>query len=223
MIDTIIIPVLNRYDLLNRAVRSLPSERRIVVIDNGRGIDPQRGCDALNEYDGETHLLSMPTSLSVAASWNLGIKATPDATSGWLLLNSDAYFASEAAFIAYESEAEPDRIVLGGTPGWCCAFIGEDVVRRVGLFCERFHPAYMEDVDYQRRAMIHGITIIESPAIIHHDNSSTIKSDTRLAAKNTATHAENQVFYAYRWAQAGSNGLPPTHEWDLDTTRRLAW
>lgn len=224
MISTIIIPVLNRYDLLNRAIESIPHIDRLVIIDNGRGIDQARGLDAIQEHDaiGESHILSMPEPLGVAASWNLGIKATPHSDHGWLLMNSDAWF-EPGAFDVYESLTSPDRIVLGGQPGWCCAFIGSDVVRRVGLFCERFHPAYMEDIDYERRARIHDIEIIYSDAIIGHDNSSTIAASPALARKNAETHAANRAFYEYRWNILDANGIPATHEWSLDTTLRQSW
>jgi GT2 family glycosyltransferase len=36
---------------------------------------------------------------------------------------------------------------------WACAWIGSEVVKDVGLFCEAFHPAYFEDNDYERRAV----------------------------------------------------------------------
>jgi hypothetical protein len=41
MVPVIIIPVLNRYDLMERAIRSIdyPVER-LIIIDNGDGYDP---------------------------------------------------------------------------------------------------------------------------------------------------------------------------------------
>lgn len=224
MIDTIIIPVVNRYDLLNRAISSIPRVQRLIIIDNGRGIDPRIGIDSIRKHDaiGEAHILSMPEPLSVAASWNLGIKSTPSVADGWLLLNSDAWFIGDA-FDEYEAMTNADQIILGGQPGWCCAFIGANVVRRVGLFCERFHPAYMEDVDYERRARIHGIDFAYSDAVIGHDNSSTIAANPEWAKKNAETHAANHAFYEYRWANLDANGLPLTHEWSLERTLRQSW
>ena len=164
----------------------------------------------------------MPEPLSVAASWNLGIKTTPSSPTGWLLLNSDAWF-HDGAFDAFELATSTEKITLGGQPGWCCAFIGTSVVSRVGLFCERFHPAYMEDVDYERRAILHGIEVTHSDALIGHDNSSTIAANPEWSRKNAQTHAANHAFYEYRWANVTANGLPLTHEWSLDTTRLQAW
>lgn len=214
MISTIIIPVLNQYQLLDRAISSIPPGPDILIIDNGDTLDQaavERG-----------RVLRMPSNLGVATSWNLGIKAYPHAA-GWLLLNSDAYFATLADWDTLCSEADAASIVLAGEPGWCCAWIGADVVRRVGLFCERYYPAYMEDVDYQHRAELHNIQITHSQANIGHDNSSTIHSDPAIFAENQRTHAANRAYHDYRWARTEPDGLPSTSEWDLATRLANEW
>lgn len=216
MINTIIIPVLNQYDLLERAVRSIPtSVTNILIIDNG-----DQGFDAAAHPN--VRVLQMPSNLGVATSWNLGIKAYPHEP-GWLLMNSDAYFPTVADWATYYQEAKNSHILLGGEPGWCCAWIGADVVNRVGLFCERFYPAYMEDVDYQRRAELHNIPITKSTANIGHDNSSTIHADTTIYAENQRTHANNRAYYEYRWNRLQPDGLPETAEWNLNTRRTNEW
>jgi GT2 family glycosyltransferase len=215
MINTIIIPVLNRYDLLERCVDSIPdAAEHVLIIDNG---------DTLSEegYKRE-RVLRMPSNLGVATSWNLGIKAYPH-EEGWLLLNSDAYFASSEDWHALDADASVDNIVLAGTPGWCCAWIGAEVVRRVGLFCERYYPAYMEDIDYEQRARRHGISIIKSDARVEHDNSSTVESNPALAVANQRTHAANRAYHQYRWANVEADGLPSDAEWSLSTRRLNEW
>jgi GT2 family glycosyltransferase len=214
MISTIIIPVLNQYQLLDRAIASIPPGPNILIIDNGDTLDQaavERG-----------RVLRMPTNLGVATSWNLGIKAYPR-EAGWLLLNSDAHFATPADWETLCNEADPANIVLAGDPGWCCAWIGADVVRRVGLFCERYYPAYMEDVDYQQRAELHGISITHSHANIGHDNSSTIHADPAIFAENQRTHTANRAYHDYRWARTETDGLPSTSEWDLATRLANEW
>lgn len=224
MIDTIIIPVLNRYDLLDRCVATIGEARTLVVIDNGNCLDDNGMFwkhDGLLRGVDRVVVIPSLTNLGVATSWNLGIKMTPE-SNGWLLLNSDAHFGSDA-FNQLAGEVAPDRIVLAGDPPWCCAWIGSDVVRRVGLFCERFYPAYMEDLDYERRARICGIDVVRSDANVFHDNSSTIASNETLAALNRKTHAANMAFFNHRWANVESDGLPATHEWSLTTRLAQSW
>jgi len=220
-VPVIIIPVLNRYDLLERCIGSFdyPVET-LIVIDNG-GMASRTYCpwfidrQRIDDY----RILSMPTNLGVATSWNLGIKMTPYSDDGWLLLNSDAWF-EPGALEQFHGDCSPDTITLAGDPAWCCAHIGRNVVAKIGLFCENFHPAYFEDNDYERRAQAHGIHIVRSSARIRHDNSSTIISDPTYAERNTASFQANQALYERRW---GGSDVPAYEEWNLDRRVELGW
>jgi hypothetical protein len=203
--------VLNGYDLLKRSVASIPqSVRHILLIDNG---------DCLSKWDLDElnhpglRLLSMPSNLGVPQSWNLGIKLYPHEP-GWLLMNHDAWFGS-GGWRMFDADAGEDRITLAGSPPWCCAWIGRGVVDRVGLFCEAFYPAYMEDVDYERRAHALDIPVITSRANVEHDNSSTIRSDERLLRRNDASHARNAAIYDNRWHGLQDHEVPAQLDWSL--------
>ena len=92
MVPVIGIPVLNRYDLLERCIRTIDyAVEHLIIIDNGGMIE--KDCLSLpkNSNIENRYILNMPSNLGVATSWNLGIKMTPFAQ-GWILLNSDAYF-----------------------------------------------------------------------------------------------------------------------------------
>ena len=219
MITTVIIPVLNGYDKLARCVASLPeSVENILVIDNGGGVC---GPSGLVLEGGRARCLSMPSNLGVPQSWNLGIKLYPHEP-GWLLLNHDAWFDAEA-WAAFDADCAEDSLTLAGAPPWCCAWVGRSVVDRVGLFCELFYPAYMEDVDYERRCDVLGIAATMSSACVKHDNSSTIKADPVLRRANDATHARNQAVYEERWARVSQLGVPLEAEWRLDARMLNAW
>lgn len=219
MITTVVIPVLNGYDLLKRSVGSIPkSVPHVLIVDNG---------DCLSKWDLDEldhpglRLLSMPSNLGVPQSWNLGIKLYPHEP-GWLLLNHDAWFADDA-WEVFGREVGEDRITLAGSPPWCCAWIGRGVVQRVGLFCEQFYPAYMEDADYERRAHALGVPVVTSTATVGHDNSSTIHSDEALRRKNDATHARNLAIYDNRWSGVQAHEVPTILEWDLHTRLTNSW
>lgn len=213
MITTIVIPVLNRHDLLTRCIDSIPDRvKNILVIDNG---------DAYTASDERARVLRMPSNLGVPASWNLGIKLYPHEP-GWLLLNSDAWL-HDGALDVLDGECETTNVVLAGHPPWCCAWIGADVVDRVGLFSEIFYPAYMEDVDYEERCYRLGVSIASSSARIGHDNSSTIRSDEALRRQNDRTHQVNNDLFAQRWSRLSQLGVPLEQEWRLSIRRHNAW
>ena len=219
MITTVVIPVLNGYDLLKRSVGSLPrSVQNVLLIDNG---------DCLSKWDLDVlnhpglRLLNMPSNLGVPQSWNLGIKLYPHEP-GWLLLNHDAWF-EDGAWDRFSADAGEDRITLAGSPPWCCAWIGRGVVDRVGLFCEAFYPAYMEDVDYERRARALGIPVEMSTATVGHDNSSTIRSDESLLRRNDASHAQNAAIYDNRWHGLQDHEVPAQLDWSLYQRTVNSW
>jgi len=220
MVPVIIIPVLNRYDLLDRCLRSIdyPVET-LIIIDNG-------GQSTLHDWPWvidrrmvkNYHVWSMPTNLGVAPSWNIGIKATPHAD-GWIILNSDAFFEPGQLEVFY-NDCKPDSVTLTeAQPGWCCAWIGSEVVAKVGLFSECYVPAYFEDNDFQERAKRLNVPFWTSDAGIVHDNSSTLLSAPELQEKNAKSFAANGALHAMRW----QSGLPDAGHWDLTRRRELGW
>jgi GT2 family glycosyltransferase len=222
---TVIIPVLNRYDLLERAIDSLGEVERLVIIDNGDNLGDEDlrlwQTDGRLERISKTYLLTMPSNLGVATSWNLGIKATPD-SDGWLLLNSDAYF-TDGSFPVFVEETKGVDVLQAGHPGWCCTWISSRAISEVGLFCERFYPAYMEDLDWQRRAQISGIGFAGSSAHVQHDNSSTIEASPDLKAHNARTHAANAAAFDERWDGLSENTVPADSEWRLSVRLANSW
>ena len=222
MIETIIIPVLGRHDLLERCLRSLSGRvNNLLIIDNGNDLDALKVRAWVPQNVQNVHIWNMPCGLSVAGSWNLGVKATPF-SAGWLLLNADAWF-EEGAFDVFSSGIGDDIILTCGSPAWCCAWIGSEVVRRVGLFCERYHPAYMEDIDYETRARRLGVEVVQSPAIVHHENSSTIASNDHYRSRNDQTHRQNLEYFNERWRGVDGDAVPPHADWDLNTRIQQGW
>ena len=215
MIPALIVPVLNRPDLLRRLIASIDFPvGDLLVIDNGHVVGDLQAVPHVQRL----HVLRMPTNLGVPASWNLGIKALPFAP-WWLIVNSDAAFIA-GSLERFATEARRDALVLsGGAPPWCAFALGDDVVAEVGLFDEGLFPAYFEDNDYQRRCMYHGYPVVQSAIPMHHDNSSTIRSDPKLAAANDRTFTANYGYYMEK-VQRGDFG-PGC--WSLDTRRELAW
>jgi hypothetical protein len=218
MVPVIIIPVLNRYDLMERAIRSIdyPVER-LIIIDNGDGYDPDMlAWTAPWQHIQNWYLWRMPTNLGVAPSWNLGIKATPHAR-GWLLLNSDAYF-QPGQLQHFYADCE-DNMVVRTEQNWSCVWVGQDVVSKIGLFSECYVPAYFEDNDYEQRAKASNIPVMVSDAVVGHDNSSTLKANPAFGEKNQRSFADNNNLHDMRWR----SGIPDAGAWDLGRRRTLGW
>jgi GT2 family glycosyltransferase len=216
VVPVIVIPVLNRYDLLRRAVWSIdyPVET-LILIDNGdrRGTYPWH-TKPTTVY--EQYVWHIPNNLGVGPSWNLGMKATPH-RDGWILLNSDAWFHSDQ-LERFWADCQPNNIVKTRSH-WSCVWIGSEVVAKIGLFSECYVPAYFEDNDFEQRAVNAGFRLVVSEAKIGHDNSSTIGSDPTLAKKNAHSFEQNRLLHLRRWV----DGVPDAGVWDLTRRRELGW
>lgn len=214
MLPNLIVPVLNRYDLLQRMLASVdyPIEH-LLIIDNGGKADSL----FFPELAQNVHFLQLPSNLGVAASWNLGIKLFPHHDRWFFSSNDMVYYPGALELL---STARRDEITLSDKfPYWQTFAVGDVVVDKIGLFDEALYPAYFEDNDYQRRAMKNDIDIRSLSLPISHDNSSTINSDPQLMVKNATTFAYNQYYYNEKvaWDDFTEGG------WKLHRRREAAW
>lgn len=213
-LSNLIVPVLNRYDLLCRMLDSIdyPIDH-LLVIDNGRGMPEIE----LPEMVQEMTVLSMPANLGVATSWNLGIKSFPFASAWWFSSADTQYLPGALKTLA---QVQDDEITLAGTfPHWQTFAIGSRVVERIGLFDENYHPIYFEDNDYALRASRFGIQTRYLDIRLRHDNSSTIASDARLAVQNMETFSRNQQYFESKQTQ----GDLSAGQWSLSIRRANNW
>lgn len=216
MLPNLIVPVLNRYDLLERMLDSIDYPiKQVIVIDNGGGFWTR--AHLLNENIESLDVLGLPSNLGVAASWNLGIKLLPH-DDRWFFSSNDMVYGPGA--LEKLSKARRDEITLSDMfPRWHTFCIGDEALSRIGLFDEALYPAYYEDTDYERRARHFGVTIREISIPTSHDNSSTINSDYNLMGKNIATFNNNSVYYSDKVEREdyGPGG------WSLERRRTNAW
>jgi GT2 family glycosyltransferase len=211
MIENLIVPVLNRYDLLQRMLDSvdLPVEH-LLVIDNGTGAD----LTFSDKFDKVT-VLAMPANLGVAGSWNLGIKSFPYAQR-WFIISNDVQFNPGA--LEELSKARRDEITLTARfPHWQAFALGDEAVSDIGLFDESLFPAYFEDNDYTRRAEFVGVNIRRLEIDVSHENSSTIKAGYQ--DKNAKTYAANDRYFERKIA----NNDYTAGSWSLEIRRENGW
>ena len=218
MLPNLTVPVLNRYDLLQRMLSSLDYPiGHLLIIDNGASAVEHAFELDVPDCVQHTTYLPMPTNLGVAASWNLGIKSFPY-DDRWFFASNDVRF--NPGGLERLSEARTDEITLSSVfPHWQAFSVGYEAVRRLGLFDEAFFPAYFEDNDFNTRANHHGVRIRKLEVSLEHDNSSTLKSDPVFQALNGDTFASNQAYYRDKIAREdfGPGG------WDVERRRLNGW
>jgi GT2 family glycosyltransferase len=214
LIPVMIVPVLTRYDLLDRMITSINYPvKDLIIIDNGA--KQNDWSPTWNQWVSKIWHLKMPNNMGVAGSWNLGIKSTPF-SEWWLIVNFDTQWPEKSLKMFYD-ESEKDRIILS-TQGWCAFSIGWKVIQQVGLFEENLFPAYFEDNDYERRAELKNIEIKDSFIPIEHDNSSTIRQGGFMS-QNDITFPRNYEYFKNKVQNNINQELP----YDLKIRRMNEW
>lgn len=158
-IPVLIVPTLYHYDLLQNMLDSVdwPVEH-LLIIDNGGDL---KECSC--SYAQKIDIISLPSNLGVASSWNLGIKLTPFAR-WWLIANDDILWVP-GKLALFEKHIIERSIVADWRP--LTAFSGfaidEQTIGDVGLFDEFYYPGCGEEINYWARANKAGIAAIDIP------------------------------------------------------------
>ena len=210
-IPVLIIPVLNRYDLLESMLESItyPIDN-ILIIDNGGQFKTKKE---------NVKVLNMPANLGLSASWNLGIKCYPH-LHYWLFASADTVW-SDLALQQIENLSGSDKLILTND-AYGCFSVGENVIEKVGVFDEYFYPIYFEDNDFHERVArlcpentIVSTNIKTSP----EKGSQTINSDKKLKDINDQTFIKNQEYYKYKQESNFEISKP----WSLSRRRDHEW
>lgn len=186
-IPVLIIPVLNRFDLLEQVLDSIdyPVDN-ILIIDNSNSYKTNRS---------NVHVLNMPSNFGVAGSWNLGIKSFPHAPY-WIVGSNDNMWVS-GSMKRLNEESSPDNLVLT-EQDWNTFSLGSNVVKEVGLFDENYYPAYHEDTDYLERIRLHNMKNCIKRTDIPMRSfgaGTTMHSDAKFKQKNESTGEANRLYY----------------------------
>ena len=210
-----IVPVLTRYDLLDRMISSINyAIKDLVIIDNGAKTTDWS--PTWNQWVSKTWHLKFPSNLGVPVSWNLGIKSLP-MSDYWLIANFDIEWGGDSLKLFAEQSSTDKLLLSNGSPEWCAFTIGSKVVEKVGLFDDSFVPAYFEDTDYRRRADFLGVNVESSFIPVAHDNSSTLKAG--FQRQNDLSFGANADYMSDKVkTQNFTEG-----KWDIKRRRQLGW
>lgn len=215
MIPVLIIPILNRYDLLDQNLKTIDYPiGEILIINNGKETYTPPTTD-LN-----VRVLNLPSNLGMSGSWNLGIKLYPH-EKYWMISSADTHWIPGSLKKLHEISG-PDNLVMT-SEAWSAYTIGENVIRTVGLFDEFFYPIYFEDNDYYERYMRSPLKdhYISSGIEVNapHGASQTIKSDEKLMNRNHETFVKNKEYYDGKVREDFTvNGV-----WNIDRRRDHEW
>lgn len=216
------VPTLNRYDLLERLLRSVDRGTRLpdvcLIVDNGGELLKQLKVDDWTHglpQLGDRIMIAKPAAegerggnLGVAASWNSILKAFPD---DLVILSGDDIVVELDTIEKMVRAAELSKslfIIAKGASSWAFFLQKPELARKIGYYDEKFWPAYYEDNDYHRRMLLAGEDYeMAEGAVVSHDISSTLNSlPPEEKKKFEAEIDKNSRYYGIKW------GGPPGHE-----------
>jgi GT2 family glycosyltransferase len=242
MITTMGIAVLNRGDFLLRCVMSIdfPIEN-LVIINNseGKNLQVNAACGQIERREipnsslFESIKVEVHKNLGCGPSWNHIFRTNPGP---WLIAGSDIMFLpGSLALLDSVVEQNPEAGMVMGD-GYNVFLMTPKGIEVVGFLDENFYPAYYEDCDHWRRAVLSGVKFENVQGFTHvhgelgdpHGGSSTIRSDPELNKKNGITMRNNLEYYTRKWGGLPSaetfitpyNKDVPLSFWELDPEHR---
>jgi len=216
----LIVPVLNRYDLLNRMIESIdhPIER-LLIVDNGWGIrseDPGPVCT--NPLVEHFDVINMYSNLGIAPAWNLGVKNYPFEEIFYFTSN-DCVFAP-GTLEKLEQESAQNQVTISEMwPHWQLFSVGEQVFENCGLFDEAIFPMNFEDDEFEWRVTEMGYSVKKADLPMQHDGQMTFKSDRHYASRNSQTYRANEIYFQTKVSERRLNA----GEWSLKIRRTNHW
>lgn len=201
----ICIPVLNRYDLLDKLLVSLLSSTMkpsgVYIIDNGGNLSIRRELVSLNIA------VHRPNgNIGVAKSWNWFLKNVKDVR---VISNDDVVFYPDSLeklvkhydknYLVYPNGVE------NGINSFSCFMLPDNIVKNVGYFDEEFFPAYYEDNSYHLRMKQKGFDIkLAKDSLVSHFKSGTLDAFSKQEMEeHHKRFRRNTELYKRMWG-----GLP---------------
>lgn len=200
------VPYVNRFDLLEKAVRSAVADGvEINIINNSNGASIGiPGVDFIQRRP------PVPLTFAQTQNWFLNI-AEGDADYGpfYLFMHSDA----EAGEGTVQKLVEMAQKLTDEGRKWAVVFTAYDALAafntqaflEIGGWDTEL-TWYSGDVDVYRRLKLAGYELVDSNLPVHHEPSQTLKADPEIKRKVDLMFPFRQYYYQNKW------GGEPGHE-----------
>lgn len=217
MLPNLIIPVLNRYDLLERMLASIDYPiKHLLIIDNGGRLS--LSLDQIPQLVEQVTVLNMPANLGIAPSWNLGVKSFPFDDVYYFTSNDVVY--SPGTLEKLHKLSTNNRVTIcDDFPFWQTFSVGEEVFEQCGLFDEAIFPMNWEDDEFYWRVTANGFDVVKVSLPMGHDAHASFRSDDHYARRNSETYVSNEMYFKDKQKR---NDLS-SGEWSLIRRRANRW
>ena len=202
MIVDVFIPVVNRIDLAEEAVRSAKSEFTSVCI-----IDNTKESVCFKGFCSQCRVYTPPVPLSFSQTQNIMLILSGCSGSNfYFFMHSDAKAHEGSVDKLFRLAQEKDQ----SGEKWGAIFTNYDslvafntsAINDVGKWDTNL-AWYASDVDMYRRLRLAGYSMEESGIPVDHNPSQTLKSDPKIAREVDLSIPFRDFYYAKKWG-----GLP---------------
>jgi len=124
------------------------------------------------------------------------------------VLLSTAFNVNTGYNFAYDLENEkiPEIEELTEAPDFSCFMIKKETIDKIGMFDEKFWPAYFEDNDYHFRIKIAGFKAIKNNQNLYwHYGSMTIKKNDETRRLSNQNYLNNKAYFIKKWGGCPGN------------------
>jgi hypothetical protein len=215
------IPLLNRLDLLEKAIASYDHPHDLFIVNNNSmDADFNKAFDALQEklrFDCRRPRYN----LGCSASWNLILMQAIARGCEFCYVGSNDTISEpgELAKLVQVPRPPEEGMWMGCGFNFFCLRVA--VIPIVGWFDENFYPGYFEDNDWVYRCSLASVGIGQPAIRMRHLGSQTVASDAICAQGNSRTFSANGAYYYAKWG-GGPGGEKFKHPHNRED-KNLKW
>lgn len=206
----ILLPVMNRPDLVQHVLDRIPDYERLIFVNNYT--DPTVYQQSIAAKDRGATVYHFPHCLGCGASWNLGLQELEGDADVVIFISSSAVLDQpfQCLLDALDRlQLKHYRYIFDRSADLHCWAMTRDGLRIGGYFDENFWPCYYEDTDYCQRAKYNGLDegkcYISDSGLVHSAGRSlTVHSDPRLMHLHQHTITQIVRYYEKKWGNPGN-------------------
>lgn len=175
----------------------------IIICDNSGDGSGTNALHTLTQQYTNVYIWPQNRNIGVAAAWNKFMALDQDYV---IIANDDIKVHHDSIEkLISAADTHPDDVLFtsAGLAGNAYSFflLKQKGYKAIGMFDERFYPAYFEDNDYDYRRRLLGYTFVLIPDLtLDHVGSSTLKKYTQdeLQQHHYAFN-RNNIYYQNKW------------------------
>lgn len=206
----ILLPVMNRPDLVQHVLDQIPDYERLIFVNNYT--DPTVYQQGLMARDRGATVYHFPNCLGCGASWNLGMRELEQDADVVIILASSAVFDRPFQClldVLDHFQLKHYRYIFDNAASLHCWAMTRAGLEVGGYFDENFWPCYYEDTDYSQRAKYNGFNegkyYASDMGLVHSAGRSlTVHSDPALLHLHQHTIAHIVDYYQRKWGPLGA-------------------